>query len=98
MKILSIILFFLLVVSATTTDGPQLAQVNQQEGIYIFVDSKPVGKYQYLGTVKTNCARQYQGIKNKLIKQAKKQYPKANGIILNFATGGIDKADVIFLE
>lgn len=96
-QIVTVILFLFLAISATTTNEFRLAEANQQEGVYIFVDSKPVAKYDYLGTVKTNCCRQYKGIRNKLLKKAKKSFPDANGLIIRFSTGGIDRADVIFL-
>jgi hypothetical protein len=76
------------------------ADVNQVEGYYIFTDSKPVLEYEYLGTVKFNgglgfSSEQYTDVRNKLIKRAKKEFPRADGIIFYFATGSADRADLI---
>ncbi|GAB4457020.1 MAG: hypothetical protein OHK0036_20720 [Bacteroidia bacterium] len=77
------------------------AEVEQFEGIYVFVDSKPVREYDYLGTEKvvfTLGSGQYRDIRDKLIKKVKKEYPQANGIIFHFNEGGADKADAIKLK
>jgi hypothetical protein len=76
------------------------AEVEQQEGIYIFTDSKPVKDYDYLGTIKTSGVisfgdAQYSGVRDKLIKKCKKDFPNAEGIIFTFKSGGADKADAI---
>ncbi len=72
-------------------------EVEQMQGLYIFTDSKPVLEYEYLGTVKTTFAAdvQYQGTRNKMIRKAKKKFPDAEGIIIQFKSGGTDKGDVI---
>ncbi|MEI8201459.1 MAG: hypothetical protein WCH34_00490 [Bacteroidota bacterium] len=74
-------------------------EVQQLEGYYIFVDSRPVMEYEYLGTVKGAVISfgggQYTTIRNKLIKRAKKDYPRADALIFTFIDGGIDKVDVI---
>lgn len=75
-----------------------LAEVNQVQGFYIFVDSKPVQEYEYLGTVKsglTFSSGQYQSIRDILVKKARKEYPLGNGIIFHFHDGGTDKADIV---
>jgi len=68
------------------------AEVNQESGLYIFSDSKPVKEYEYLGTVKVVT---FQGIYKEaipaLIKKAKKEYPSAEAIIYI----DTEKADVI---
>jgi len=73
------------------------AEVEQMQGLYIFTDSKPVLPYEYLGTVKTSIVMdtQYQGVRDKLIKKAKKDYPNADGLIMQFRSGGTDKCDAI---
>jgi hypothetical protein len=75
------------------------AEVNSIEGLLIFIDSKPVLEYDYLGTVKSNTGGlgnpQYEGVRNRLIKNAKKEYPNADAIILQLNYGQTDKADVI---
>lgn len=59
------------------------AEVNQQGGIYIYTDSKPVNEYVYLGKVKAvlTLQGQYQEVIPVLVKKAKKEYPSAEGII-----------------
>ena len=76
------------------------AEVNQVEGICIFTDSKPVFPYDYLGTVKDSRAvgsSKYEAIRDALIKQAKKDFPDCNGIVLDIASG-TGKADAIRLK
>ena len=72
-------------------------EVEQMQGLYIFTDSKPVSEYEYLGTVKTTFAVdvQYVGTRDKMIRKAKKKFPEAEGIIIQFKSGGTDKGDVI---
>ena len=75
------------------------AEVNTVEVLLIFTDCKPVLEYEYLGTVKSNTGGfgnpQYEGVRNRLIKNAKKEYPKADAIIVYLNYGQADKADVI---
>lgn len=62
------------------------AEVNQVQGLYIFTDSKPVLEVEYMGTVKIKGiveSNKYTTIRDLLIKRAKREYPKANGIILS---------------
>jgi hypothetical protein len=69
------------------------AAVNQVEGLYIFVESKPIAPTDYLGTVKAGVtwSGDFKEVIAKLVKKAKKEYPAAEGIIFN----GDEKADVI---
>lgn len=74
------------------------AEVEQMEGLFIFVDSKPVQEYEFLGTEKITIglgSGQYTDIRNKLIKKVKKEYPTADGVLIHFSNGGTDKADAI---
>jgi hypothetical protein len=75
------------------------AEVQRIQNIYMFTDATPVMEYEYLGTVKVSISLfgsgQYQDIRDKLIRKAKKDYPKAEGIIFIFKDGGVDRADVI---
>ena len=75
------------------------AEVDQQKGFYIFVDSKPLMEYEYLGEVKgpgvSFGSGQYSEVRNKLIDRCSKDYPKADGIILHFITGQRDRAEAI---
>jgi len=71
----------------------------QMGGYYIFVDSKPVMEYDFLGTVKGGAGAftsgQYTEVRDGLIKKAQKDFPEGNGLILNLCNGCVDKADVV---
>jgi ABC-type glycerol-3-phosphate transport system substrate-binding protein len=71
------------------------ATVDQKEGLYVFILSKPTAQYEYLGSVKKVLAwsGKPEEMLNSLIKKVKKEYPKANGII--FTNVDMDKADAI---
>lgn len=73
-------------------------EVEQFQDLYIFVDSKPVMEYEYLGTVKSTLSlgdSQYTGVRDRIIKKVKKDYPQADAIIITFKSGGSDEADAI---
>ena len=74
------------------------ASVNKDNGIFVFTDSEPIQPYTVLGRVK--CAiswtsGQYTAIRNQLVKKAVKEYPDADGVILYFNDGGVDRGVVI---
>lgn len=80
------------------------ATVERIEGVYVFVDSRPIAEYDYLGTVKAGSgmgkafsvsSQEYEDRRNKLIKRVKEEYPNADGVILKFKSGGKDAADAI---
>jgi hypothetical protein len=74
------------------------AEVESIEGLLVFVDSKPVLEYDYLGSVKVSFTlgdTQYQGVRDKFLKKCKKDFPQADGIIIRFKSGGTDVADAI---
>lgn len=79
------------------------ATVQQLQGVYIFVDSKPVAEYKYLGTVKLSRKEnrqqinsgQYQNVRDALLTRLKKDYPAADGAIFSFYDGGADQVDAI---
>jgi hypothetical protein len=78
--------------------------VTNSQGIYIFTDSKPIGDYDYLGTVANNkvawcppaCSGDlpYQQVIAELIRLTKKKFPAANAIIFD----GWNGADAITLK
>lgn len=84
---------------ATYDPKKSTGEVEQFEGYYIFVDSRPVMEYEYLGTVKgpslSMGSGQYTAVRDKLIKRAKKDYPRADALIFTFKDGGTDKVDAI---
>ena len=71
------------------------ATVDQKEGLYIFLLSKPTAEYEYMGSVKKGLAwsGQPDEMLNSRIKKIKKEYPKADGMI--FTSIDMDKADAI---
>lgn len=72
------------------------AEVETEQGILLFVASKPVQQYEYLGTVELNgivMSNDYKHIMPKTVEKALKKYPNAQGVI--FKDGGVYKADVI---
>ena len=71
------------------------AKVDQQQGLYIFLLSKPVADFEYLGSVKKSIGwtGQPEEMLNSIIKKVKKEYPKADGVV--FTTIAMDKADAI---
>ena len=84
--------------------GKDSAVVDRIEGLYVFVDSKPVMDTEYLGTVKAGSgmgkafsmsSQEYEDRRNKMIKKVKEEYPAAEGVILHFKSGGKDAADAI---
>ncbi|MBR9859803.1 hypothetical protein GYB22_03460 [bacterium] len=104
-KSIFLIITFLFILSAFKTDQevkPNVAEVDQIHGCYVFIDSKPMKEYEYLGTVKkimTWGTGQYQDVRDALLKKAKKEYPDANGMIFHFHDGGADEVDAIkFVE
>lgn len=83
-------------------NGKSLADVNKIKGFYVFVDSKPVAEYESLGEVKVDekdaevkRSPQYQIIRDNLIKNARAANYTADGLILTFVNGGVDKAEII---
>jgi len=92
--------FFYVGYAQTTTDCNQknTAKVQQIEGYYIFVDSEPTKPYDFIGTVTTSSSKggiQYTNIRDKLIKNAKEQFPRADALIFRFSSGQADKAEAI---
>ena len=76
------------------------AEVDQIQGVYIFVDSKPVTEYDYLGTVKgvgmgASLNPQYNTVRDAILKKVRKEYPGADAVILRLNAGGKDIADAI---
>jgi hypothetical protein len=73
---LSLILGF-----STIQNQKGLATVDQEQGLYIFIRSKPAANYEFLG--KLNMPEVVWGGKPKAIavRRAHKQFPNANGLI-----------------
>jgi hypothetical protein len=88
-------LFFLLLTAFTFFVDRASGTVDQKQGLYIFMLSKPVAEYEYLGSVKKSLAwtGQPEEMLNSMIKKVKKDYPDANGII--FTSVNMERADAI---
>ncbi|MBK7651569.1 MAG: hypothetical protein IPJ20_13710 [Flammeovirgaceae bacterium] len=73
------------------------AEVVNIDGLYIFTDSRPIMNYDSLGVVELGfvSGTQYESIRSNLIKRARKDYPNANGLILDLNKKGIDKGIAI---
>ena len=71
------------------------ATVEQREGLYIFMLSKPTAEYNYMGSIdkKVSWSGKPEEMLNTMVKKARKEYPSAQGII--FTSIAMDKADVI---
>ena len=76
------------------------AEVNEVQGIAVFVDSKPVKEYEFLGTEKAIFNDKYSSARDVLVKKARKEYPTANAIILYPPTGELSsfKCDAIHIK
>lgn len=73
-----------------------LANVDQKEGIYIFMLSKPAAEYQYMGSVEKKgivMSGKPEEMLNIMLKKARKEYPQADGLI--FSELNMYKADCI---
>lgn len=60
------------------------ATVEQIRGVYVFVNSKPVRPYKYLGNV-TASAMSFTPL-NSILKRCQDKYPEADGLIFHEAT------------
>ena len=61
------------------------AEVEQEQGLYLFIKSKPTTEYEFLGTVKTGAVvpnYKFETILDILLKRAKKDYPAGEAIIM----------------
>ncbi|MBI4930216.1 MAG: hypothetical protein HY841_05600 [Bacteroidetes bacterium] len=77
-------------------DTKSSATVDQKEGIYIFMFSKPTAEYQFLGTVKKTglvWSGKPAEMFNILLRRCKKDYPQADGLI--FSDVDMDHADCV---
>lgn len=88
----------LLLFAFTSVMSKTSAEVNQDQGYYIFTDSKPDAEYTYLGTIQCKVTQAiihpnynglcsanptYDQMKADFIKQAKKKYKDGEALIIN---------------
>lgn len=72
------------------------AEVEQVQGISIFVSSKPVLDFEFLGNIKCGSIvmnKDYEDLMPKMVKKALEKYPNADAVI--FKGGSIYECDVI---
>lgn len=70
---------------AVVQQEKNLAQVEQIQGLYVFVKSKPVNEYEFLGSVKPGAMgnHEFDNLLQMTIKKAKKEYPQADAILFD---------------
>jgi hypothetical protein len=68
------------------------AEVEQEEGVYVFYRAKPVAEYEYLGTYKIGMVWDDKPrlLFNKLVRKTKEKFPNADGIIIDNDMGKCD--------
>lgn len=68
------------------------AEVEQEEGVFVFYRSKPVAPYEYIGTYKIGLVWDDKPrlLFNKLIRKTKEKFPNAEGIIIDNDMGKCD--------
>lgn len=68
------------------------AEVEQEEGVYVFYRSKPIAEFEYLGTYKIGMVWDDKPrlLFNKLIKKTKEKFPNADGVIIDNDMGKCD--------
>ena len=88
--------------SDNQTTDKATAEVNYYQGFYVFTDAEPQAPFKYLGTVETGPflveGVQYQQVRDRLLRKARKKFPEADGLILHFSLTNRDGADVIQFE
>lgn len=76
-----------------------LAIVNQQEGIYIFVQSKPAENAKFLGKInmpEVVWKGKTKEMINTAVRRAKKQFPDCNAVI--FTSDNLETAEAFFID
>lgn len=61
------------------------AEVEQIQGLYIFVKNKPVKEFEYIGTVKGPLIgnHEFDNLVELMVRNAKKEFPNANALIFD---------------
>jgi hypothetical protein len=80
-----ILLLGLAFVGFKTLSDHSQATVDSEEGLLLFVKSKPTQEHDFLGTVQTGAVvpnYKFETILEILIKRAKKEYPDGQGLIV----------------
>lgn len=68
------------------------AEVEQEEGVYVFYRAKPVAEYEYLGTYKIGMVWDDKPrlLFSKLVRKTREKFPNADGIIIDNDMGKCD--------
>jgi|GEM_PF-3290173 hypothetical protein len=90
-----IVMYFLLSSMGIIPEKNNAAEVNQIDGMYIFIECKPTADYKFLGSEKKSVTWSGSGKESirGVIKKIRKNYPEADGII--FESIDLDKGDAI---
>lgn len=74
-----------------------LARVKRYSGIYVFCDSDPLSKFEFIGNLKGKFTfvPQYSTLRDDFIKKCTKKYKNASGIIIHLVSGGKDTAEAV---
>jgi len=91
-----LLMYFLLMSAGIIPEGKSSsAEVNQIDGLYIFIESKPTNEYKFLGSEKKSITWTGSGKESirGVIKKIKKNFPEADGVI--FESIDLDKGDAI---
>ncbi len=83
MKKLSIVLFVLALSLTSLAAGDHLGKPQQVDGLSVFIMSEPVDAYYKLGQVGSGTSSKLNEMLKQAIKNVKKQYPDADGIIFD---------------
>lgn len=99
LSILFLITLLLFAFKPKTKLDPQYSQakVSVIEGVYVFTDALPTTAYTELGQVEVYFAgdTQYDSIRNKLIRKAKKMFPTTQEVIIRCNKKSIDQSTAI---
>ena len=76
------------------------AEVDQEDGLYIFTDSKPVAEYETLGFIVTSIPimDNYETQRDAFIKKAKNKYKTLEGLILHTNPTNVQAEVIRFKE
>jgi hypothetical protein len=76
-----------------------MAVVDQEQGLYIFIRSKPASNYKFLGKVnmpEVVWSGKPGEMMNIAVRRSRRQFPEANGII--FQSESFDKVEAVKIE
>ena len=95
----SVLVLLFAFTAAAKREVKGMAVADQEQGLFIFVRSKPAGNYKFLGKVnmpEVVWSGRPKEMMNIAIRRAARQYPEANGII--FQSDNFGKVDAVKVE